>query len=92
MVTPPSLSLLVFRLHPLDGSEDLNLLNQRLHTRLSIRNDVFLTQTMLNSNESDIFCIRFAMGGVRTTIADVEATWSIIKEEASIVLQSRDMS
>lgn len=104
IVTPPSLSLLVFRLKnpsnpessPIDktlvplADPELNLLNQKLHTRLDKRSDVFLTPTMLHSNERDIYCLRFAIGNVRTTWADVEATWSAVVEEGQAVLREQE--
>jgi aromatic-L-amino-acid decarboxylase len=89
-VTPPSLALVVFRLilpkAPRDDAE-LNLLNQRLNTNLGARYDVMVTQTMLHSKERDVFCIRFAIGGVSTEMKDVETTWRIIESEGERVLE-----
>ncbi|WVQ84115.1 hypothetical protein IAT38_006260 [Cryptococcus sp. DSM 104549] len=91
LVTKPSLALLVFRLAPAPraGLTDdvLNILNQRLHDQLNARFDVFLTQTILHSKEGNIFCIRFAMGGVHTTFKDVQATWSVVEAEGAKVLE-----
>jgi aromatic-L-amino-acid decarboxylase len=83
LVSEPSLALLVFRYkreHRTDP--ELNLLNQQLVSLLTVRSDVFLTQTMLHSVEGDIFCVRFAMGGVNTTMEDVLATWRVVEESA----------
>ena len=90
LVSRPSLALLVFRLRPAGRNlqdAELNLLNQRLHTRLNARYDVFLTQTMLISLEREIFCIRFAMGGINTTMEDVRATWKVVVEEGGEVVK-----
>jgi aromatic-L-amino-acid decarboxylase len=100
LVTPPSLALLVFRLRSSSSSKkdqrlvaltdpELNLLNQKLHTRLDKRSDVFLTPTMLHSNERDIYCLRFAIGNIRTTWEDVQATWDAVVEEGQAVLREQ---
>ena len=89
-MTPPCLALLTFRLIPpgenLDDDE-LNLLNQRLNTRLNARYDILLTQTILHGLEEEIFCIRFAMGGINTTMEDVRRTWKIVEMEGEEVLK-----
>lgn len=90
LVTEPSLALLVFRLNPSVEhltDPELNLLNQQLHTRLNARYDVFLTQTILHGIEREIFCIRFAMGGVNTTMEDVKTTWEVVRLEGEQVLR-----
>ncbi len=91
LVTKPSLGLLVFRLRPV-GHElpdsELNLLNQQLHTRLTARYDVFLTQTILQSLEREIFCIRFSIGSANTTLEDVLATWRVVEAEGDEVLKA----
>jgi aromatic-L-amino-acid/L-tryptophan decarboxylase len=87
IVTPPSLALIVVRLHPdrkgqsITSDAELNLLNQRLHNNLSARHDLMLTQTILHSVEREIFCLRIAIGGVHTTWLDVESVWHTIEEE-----------
>ena len=89
LVTTPSLALLVFRLKPEPGDfqdEVLNLLNQRLNDRLVARYDVFVTQTVLHSVEREIFCIRFSMGGLNTTMKDVMTTWRVIEAQGEEVL------
>lgn len=90
IVTPPSLSLVVVRLVPpakpdlLDA--ELDLLNQRLHTRLNARSDIFLTPTVLHSVEREFYCIRIAAGSHLTTMKDVEETWAVVVEEGEKVL------
>lgn len=89
-MTKPSLSLLVFRLIKAGqklSDPELDLLNQRLHTRLDARSDVFLTPTVLHSEERDVYCLRFALGGLRTTWEDVMKTWSVVEEEGARALK-----
>lgn len=96
-VTPRSLTLVVFRLTPnasakgsapkSDDDAELNLLNTRFHNRLSARHDTFLTQTILHSEEREVFCIRFAMGGWRTKMEDVEIIWKAVVSEGEAMLQ-----
>jgi aromatic-L-amino-acid decarboxylase len=96
-VTPRSLTLVVFRLKPQSsagGKEstdaELNLLNTQFHNRLNARNDTFLTQTILHSVEREIFCIRFALGGWRTKMEDVEKIWAAVEEEGKLALAEWD--
>jgi aromatic-L-amino-acid decarboxylase len=88
-VTPRSLTLVVFRLKPENGElsdEELNLLNTQFHNRLNARADTFLTQTILHSIEREVFCIRIALGGWRTQMADVEKIWEAVEEEGRAAL------
>ncbi|KAK0212488.1 pyridoxal phosphate-dependent transferase [Desarmillaria ectypa] len=86
IVTPPSFGLTVFRLDPPSQkqrtTESLNILNTTFFSRISARDDIYLTQTHLNG----VVCIRFAVGAVLTNERDIrnafdtilkEATWSI---------------
>ncbi|ORY27788.1 putative aromatic-L-amino-acid decarboxylase [Naematelia encephala] len=92
IVTPRSLALLVIRLKPQSEvpvfDEELNLLNQRLSGVLNARSDVFLTETMLHSTESDIRCLRIALGGARTTWRDVEEVWEVIETEGNRIVET----
>jgi len=58
LVTPPSLSLSVFRITPGAvpelSADELNALNELYYQRLNERNDLMLTQTELNG----VRCIR----------------------------------
>ncbi|EIW65462.1 hypothetical protein TREMEDRAFT_70540 [Tremella mesenterica DSM 1558] len=89
LVAEPSLSLLVFRLQPqgYEGGEDddLNRLNKTLHERLMARSDVFLTRTVIKTEEGEMTCIRFAMGGLKTTLECVNATWDVVEQEGAAV-------
>jgi aromatic-L-amino-acid decarboxylase len=91
IVTPPSLALLVVRLReplaPNSSDEVLNSLNQALYAKLDARHDVMLTQTVLKSVESEVHCLRIAMGGVNTTMKDVKEVWQVIESEGQQVLE-----
>ena len=90
-VTPRSLTLVVFRLVPAKGAKttdaELNLLNTRFHNRLSARHDTFLTQTVLHSEEREVFCIRIALGGWRTKMEDVQSIWKAVVKEGEEMLK-----
>lgn len=97
LITPPCLSLSVFRLEPrtptstsisaarspdLDPAQ-LNALNRAFYTRLSARHDVVFTQTDLNG----IICIRCAVGAERTEEADILWAFEALCEEANKTLE-----
>jgi len=58
--------------------ETMNDLNQSFYSRLSSRNDILLTQTVLNG----VFCIRLAIGAERTRSHDIDRAYEILVEEA----------
>ncbi|KAJ3569602.1 hypothetical protein NP233_g4950 [Leucocoprinus birnbaumii] len=96
LVTAPSLALSVFRISPsaLASSpsststeptatlETLNTLTKSLYSRLTSRNDILLTQTVLNG----VFCIRFVVGSERTVLEDVRKAVGVLVEEAEGVV------
>ncbi|KAF8547822.1 hypothetical protein OG21DRAFT_1599606 [Imleria badia] len=89
LVTPPCLSLSVFRLEPPTRSirpEQLNALNRAFYTRLSARDDVAFTQTDLNG----MISVRCAVGAERTEEADIIRAYEILCEEANNTLEGWD--
>ncbi|KIY66904.1 hypothetical protein CYLTODRAFT_422989 [Cylindrobasidium torrendii FP15055 ss-10] len=89
LVTPPSFALSVFRIAPRpEGKpltlEAINSLNRFFFGRISARNDIYLTQTMLN----DVYCIRLAVGSMLTTAEDIQGAFDIIKKEAELALEN----
>lgn len=92
IVTQPSLALVTFRLHPsgVDDQFDLNKLNADLHARLASHREVMLTQTVLKTPESEIACIRFAMGQLRTTMKDIQEVWDVVVEESQAALAAEE--
>ncbi|KAL0956239.1 hypothetical protein HGRIS_002393 [Hohenbuehelia grisea] len=85
IVTPPSLSLTVFHLNPKSvathtesaARDSLNSLNKIFYGRISARNDILLTSTVLNG----IFCIRFAVGSARTEESHIHAAYDLLCKE-----------
>lgn len=80
MALPPPLSTNAIGIPTQDM---MNALNQAFYSRLSARNDILLTQTILNG----IFCVRFVVGSERTTEDDVCRAVDIILEEAECVVR-----
>ncbi|KAI9571713.1 pyridoxal phosphate-dependent transferase [Boletus coccyginus] len=90
LVTPPCLSLSVFRLEIPGQSlkpEQLNALNRAFYTRLSARHDVAFTQTDLNG----MICIRCAVGAERTEEVDILQAFEALCEEANKTLEGWDV-
>lgn len=89
IVAPPVLGLLDFRLvtEPKADDADLNALNAELMDRLNAHPEVMLTQTVLKSVESEVYCIRFAIGAQKTTWDDVEEIWRVVERDADALLQ-----
>ncbi len=61
----------------------MNELNQAFYSHLSSRNDILLTQTVLNG----VFCIRLAIGAERTRIDDIHRAYEILVEEAGKIVE-----
>jgi len=80
LIAPVPFSTLVFRFIPegnLDG-ETVNHLNEKLLNDVNKTGEVFLSHTKLRG----IFCIRLAIGNIKTTWDDVMMAWEIIQEKA----------
>lgn len=90
LVTPPSYALTVFRLCPKHLASTylsltaLNDLNRLFYTRISARSDILLTQTQLNG----VFCVRFAVGAVRTDEVHIERAFELLCEEALVATKT----
>ncbi|KAF8635193.1 hypothetical protein AX17_003969 [Amanita inopinata Kibby_2008] len=89
LVTAPSLALSVFRLNPKGRSgiehpvTELNNLNRVFYSRVSARDDIVLTQTVLN----EVVCIRFAVGAARTEHRHVEQAFKLLQDEGQVAIQ-----
>ncbi|UZJ52299.1 hypothetical protein CBS101457_001619 [Exobasidium rhododendri] len=92
IVTPPSLSLTVFRLHPHNDaipskpftSTELDHLNQKFWLQMQSMNHRFLlTQTVLPEIG---FCFRLAVGNPRTKVENIKETYEAICECAQALL------
>ncbi|KAG9311512.1 pyridoxal phosphate-dependent transferase [Chiua virens] len=89
LVTPPCLSLTVFRLEPPSQTltlAQLNALNLVFYARLSARHDVAFTRTDLNG----MICIRCAVGAARTEERHILETFDVLCEEAENTLAGWD--
>lgn len=88
LVTQPSLALTVFRLQPETEQplalQALNDLNRIFYGRLSARRDIHLTQTQLNG----VFCIRLAIGAVRTDESHIKHAYDVLVEEAGQAIEA----
>ena len=77
LTTEPSLSLFTFRYVP-EGRSKLDDLNARLVKAINDDGRIYLTQTGYNGR----YVIRFSVGQLNTTDADVEMAWEVIQELA----------
>jgi aromatic-L-amino-acid decarboxylase len=77
-VAPVPFSVVCFRAVPrgLTGGEALNALNERLLAALNDTGELFLSHTSLGGR----YVIRFAVGNIRTTEADVRRAWERLRE------------
>lgn len=94
LVTPRSLALLVFRLKsPSEtmAAAEVNDLNRRLQEAIHGQNEFNMTQTTLPGEDGQpgIECMRFALGGLRTTTVDAEQVWDTVERLGRQVLASR---
>ncbi|KAF8828784.1 hypothetical protein HHX47_DHR3000279 [Lentinula edodes] len=94
LCAPPSLALSVFRVNPKPSTlnqatlpEDaLNDLNKLFYGRISVRKDIFLTQTVLNGQ----FCIRLAIGSAFTQDVHIREAFEVITYEGKLTLEAWD--
>jgi len=79
-VAPVPFSTVVFRFAP-DGlsTEASDEANQAIMDRVNATGEVFLSHTVLNER----FCIRLAIGNLRTRWDHLERSWALLREEAA---------
>jgi aromatic-L-amino-acid decarboxylase len=81
-LAPVPFSVVCFRYRP-DGAqmseEELELLNARLLDAVNDTGEVFLSHTKLDGR----YCIRMAIGHIRTTEQHVRRAWDLLQEKAS---------
>jgi len=87
LIAPVPFSTVVFRWNPHQGknthsTDELNSLNERLMNAINATGEVFLSHTKLRG----IFCIRLAIGNIKTTRDDINLAWNIIRQQASTLL------
>ena len=80
VMAPHPLSLVVFRYHPRGAGdeEQLERLNARLLDAVNATGEMFISHTKIAGR----YALRLAIGNMRTTEADVEAAWEILRREA----------
>jgi aromatic-L-amino-acid decarboxylase len=96
LVTPPSFALTVFRVEPeptfpeeiARSTDSLNNLNRLFYGRVSDRDDILLTQTILNG----VFCIRLAVGAARTDSVHIQSAHDLLEKEAKIAIETWEQS
>lgn len=66
------------------STESLNDLNRAFYAGISARDDILLTQTILNG----VFCIRFVVGAVRTDESHVRKAYELLNEEADAAIKA----
>jgi aromatic-L-amino-acid decarboxylase len=68
--------------------ELLNDLNKVFFRRISAREDLMLTPTVLNG----FYCIRLAVGAARTEESHIQQAFELLTLEASVALEEWKMS
>ncbi len=78
LAAPRTLSLVCFRLR----GDDADARTKRLHERVNASGEAFLSHTLLPDPETrePRYVIRMAIGGTTTTHADIERTWSAVRQ------------
>jgi aromatic-L-amino-acid decarboxylase len=81
LMAPALFNLVCFRLHPegVDGSQELDHLNETFLKKLNGSGKVFLTQTRLNG----AYVIRFVAGQTHTSFESVKKGWEFILSQLS---------
>ena len=82
-LAPTPFSTICFRAHP-EGMEDgeLNGMNERLLESVNRTGECFLSHTKIN----DQFCLRMAIGNLRTEERHVHDTWVLLQHELGKML------
>jgi aromatic-L-amino-acid/L-tryptophan decarboxylase len=66
----------------------LNNLNRLFYGRISARDDILLTQTVLNG----VFCIRLAVGAARTDSIHIQKAYDLLNKEAELTIETWEQS
>jgi aromatic-L-amino-acid decarboxylase len=77
-MAPHPLSVVCFRLHPagVDDEAKLEAMNAAVLEAVNASGEMFISHTKIDGR----YVLRLAIGNIRTTQADVEAAWVILKE------------
>jgi aromatic-L-amino-acid/L-tryptophan decarboxylase len=83
LLAPHPLSVVCFRYAPPGHDESqLEALNARLMQAVNESGEIFISHTKIDGR----YALRLAIGNIRTTRADVEHAWAILKREAAALL------
>ena len=82
VLAPHPLSVVCFRFAPADVSDDrLDALNAALLDAVNATGQAFLSHARVDGR----YTLRMAIGNLRTTRSDVEATWNVLLRQAEVV-------
>jgi aromatic-L-amino-acid decarboxylase len=81
VAAPHPFSLVCFRYHPfgVDDEAELERINAGLMERVNATGRLFLSHTKIEGR----YVLRLAIGNLRTSRADVEQAWDILRQEAN---------
>ena len=84
-MVPREFGLVCFRLKPDEniGSDDTEMLNQKLLEWVNSTGRVYMTHTKVG----EVYILRFAVGATLTQESHVVAAWKLIKEGADALLK-----
>ncbi|KAK0432281.1 pyridoxal phosphate-dependent transferase [Armillaria borealis] len=86
ILVPHSLGLTVFRVQLLSqhrhSLESLNALNMTFFSRLTARDDIYLTQALLDG----VVCIRLAAGAAQTEESHIQNAFGIVVKKVTLVI------
>jgi aromatic-L-amino-acid/L-tryptophan decarboxylase len=82
VLAPHPLSVVCFRYAPPGHDEsELEALNARLMQAVNESGEIFISHTKIDGR----YALRLAIGNLRTTRADVEHAWHVLKREAALL-------
>jgi aromatic-L-amino-acid decarboxylase len=84
-VSPVSFGVVCFRAVPPGGvGEAVDRLNERLLEAVNETGEIFLSHTVLDGH----YVLRFAVGNIRTTEADVRRAWEFLTSTARVIAEN----
>jgi len=83
VVAAVTFSVVVFRYRPagVDSEEELERLNAQILQAINASGEVFLSHTKVNGR----YCLRLAVGNIRTELDHVERAWQLARKAAQYV-------
>lgn len=88
-VAPVPFSTVVFRFAPGDASAPVqDRMNREIMDQVNASGEAFLSHTVLNGR----FCLRIALGNLRTRWQHLERSWELLRQAGEGVLQEKPMA